>query len=96
MNDLQRELEKLSPYNTIFQSNEDAISFCVRHGILAERIACNSCTKPMGLSNSAVFNDGKVYRCTNKCCRKKISIKKGLVFLTINVEFKKILRAIYC
>jgi hypothetical protein len=26
----------------------------------------------------------------------KISIKKGSVFPTINVEFKKILRAIYC
>jgi hypothetical protein len=90
MNNLQRELKKLSPYNTIFQSNEDAMSLCVRHGILAVKIASNSCTKSMGLSNSAVFNDGKVYRCTNKCCRKKYLLRRVRFFLQLMWNLKNI------
>lgn len=92
------EFRELSPYHSIFTDNNVAIDFMVEHCLLLSVIPCHkdTCSGLMNIQSSSSYIDGRVYRCQNNKCKKKVSIKNGSKFESLNIEFKKILRSIYC
>ncbi len=93
---MSNELLNFTPYNTIFTSNDTAIEFLLRDGVIKETIDCTNCSNVMVISHTSKFIDGRLYRCKNKKCSKKMSLKNSTKFINLNIEFKKILRGIYC
>ena len=54
------------------------------------------CDGRMRIMVTATIIDGYAYRCFSKACRSKASPKKGSKMATLNIEFVKILREMYC
>lgn len=96
MSNLQEEFGSLNIYDECFRINETAIALMVKHGLIKSSLVCNRCSRRMRISNSNAFSDGKVYRCVNKNCRAKSSLKNGSFFVGFNIEWFKVLRVIYC
>ncbi|KAF9761129.1 hypothetical protein NGRA_2836 [Nosema granulosis] len=104
MKSLEETFTSLDIYDECFRSKEGAIIFLLDHGFLRPSIPCDRClnlTHPyvMTISTTHPSNPAKkkkIYRCRNKSCRSKASLKKGFRFGIVSVDYNKILRAVYC
>jgi uncharacterized CHY-type Zn-finger protein len=77
MNSLREDFLNLDPYAQCFQSNEIAIAMMVKHGLINHSILCGKCGSIMRIKDSDEFADKNCYRCVNKICRGKVSLKRG-------------------
>ncbi|KKO73750.1 hypothetical protein AAJ76_2580001399 [Vairimorpha ceranae] len=50
----------------------------------------------MRIMVAATYIDGYSYRCSSKACRSRESLKKGTEMASLNIEFVKIFRGMYC
>jgi len=50
----------------------------------------------MRIMVAATYIDRYAYRCSSKACRSKASLKKGSKMASLNINFVKILRRMYC
>lgn len=59
---------------------QETITWCRENGILATRVSCSICKSSCREQNYSRAVDKKIWRCSNKKCKKTISIRKGSFF----------------
>ncbi|KAG0439115.1 hypothetical protein DMUE_2655 [Dictyocoela muelleri] len=101
MNYLSLAIEKLDIYNSFFRENEVAINFLLEHGILLRETECRKCStddrsQKMKICVCRSGSNGRNYRCPNKSCWAKLSLKHGTKFSNFGIPFHKLLRVFYC
>jgi len=72
---------KLSTIYKRFQDNiEETISWCRANGLLAREATCETCGAVCVEGRARDRLDGRVWRCPEKDCRRRINIRKGSFF----------------
>ena len=79
-----------------FLENTKTIEILYKFNIIKKEINCVRCDNRMRIVVAAAYIDGYAYRCSSKACRSKASLKKGSKMASLNIEFVKILRGMYC
>ena len=72
---------KLSKIFKRFQDNvEETISWCRANGLLATQATCETCGSVCVEGRARDRIDGRVWRCPEKDCRRRVNIRKGSFF----------------
>jgi hypothetical protein len=95
MDRLIDELTSLDFSHEIFQNNERALEFLTRHGVLQSSLVYDKCGSATRLQNERKALDGKIFRCINTSCRRRMSIRKGSKLEKIRIDANKVLKGIY-
>ena len=72
------------------------MDFFIEFNIVKKQIICLRCDGRMRIMVAAMYIDRYAYRCSSKACRSKASLKKGSKMASLNINFVKILRRMYC
>ncbi|EEQ81366.1 hypothetical protein NCER_102224 [Vairimorpha ceranae BRL01] len=79
-----------------FIKNTKTIDSFLKFNLIKKEISCVKCDNRMMIIVTATYIDGYAYICSSKACRSKASLRKGSKMASLNIEFVKILRGMYC
>lgn len=87
----------LTEIGALFKYNLDGtINWCRQYGLLAHEMDCPTCNSDCREQNYARSVDGKIWRCSNKLCKKTISIRKGSFFEQSHLQLWQVIGITYC
>ncbi|KAG0435234.1 hypothetical protein DMUE_4821 [Dictyocoela muelleri] len=90
MNNILEAIQNFSPFeNDIFSSNESCLEFLKKCGVISQTNICPTCFNRLNIGKYQKSKDGYVYKCDNRHCQRRYSLKFNTSLNCFSIDIKK-------
>ena len=78
-----------------WEGSEKRLEWLLAHGLVVEQQQCPNCLGPIHLVECVSSTDGYVWRCRQRGCQKRLSLRQNTIFENSRLSISKILQLMY-